>query len=407
MTSYDTVVVGAGPAGAAAAITLARSGLHVLMVDKARFPRDKICGDGLTSLALHLLEGLGLDPDAVDNWMWAQDCRVRAPGGRTVMFPLPRDGGYFAAVVPRLDLDTRLVELARRTGAEVLDGHGVLSAVEHDDRIELDVDGIGPVTSPWVVAADGMWSPMRKYLDAATPGYLGEWHAFRQYCGNVEGPASHELFVSFEADLLPGYMWSFPLPEGRANIGFGVQRGGKVPVRDMKRLWSDLLERPHIRAVLGDAVELEGTHRAWPIPARIDKAAPATRRAMFVGDAIGACDLMTGEGIGQALLSGVRAAESVIGAGRTAGAADAYSQTIRDELVADHHMSALLVRALRHRKGARAAVRVAGATDWTRRHFARWLFEDYPRAIIATPRRWRRSTFVGPGSYGAPDESHR
>jgi hypothetical protein len=62
-------------------------------------------------------------------------------------------------------------------------------------------------------------------------------------------------------------------------------------------------------------------------------------------------------------------------------------------------MSTLLIRALRHRKGARTAVRVAGATAWTRRNFARWLFEDYPRAVIATPRRWTRGMFTGPGAY--------
>jgi hypothetical protein len=62
-------------------------------------------------------------------------------------------------------------------------------------------------------------------------------------------------------------------------------------------------------------------------------------------------------------------------------------------------MSMLLVRAMQHRKGARTAIQVAGATPWTRRHFARWLFEDYPRAVVFTPRRWRRGTFTSPGTY--------
>ena len=72
---------------------------------------------------------------------------------------------------------------------------------------------------------------------------------------------------------------------------------------------------------------------------------------------------------------------------------------MRDALVADHRMSMLLIRALKHRKGARTAVRIAGATAWTRRNFARWLFEDYPRSIITTPRRWKRGMFTGPGAY--------
>ena len=72
---------------------------------------------------------------------------------------------------------------------------------------------------------------------------------------------------------------------------------------------------------------------------------------------------------------------------------------VHDALVADHRMSMLLIRALKHRKGARAAVRIAGATPWTRRNFARWLFEDYPRSLVTTPRRWRRGMFTGPGAY--------
>jgi hypothetical protein len=72
---------------------------------------------------------------------------------------------------------------------------------------------------------------------------------------------------------------------------------------------------------------------------------------------------------------------------------------VRDDLFADHRMSLLLIRALRHRKGVRAAMRLAGATAWTRRNFARWLFEDYPRAMIVTPRRWHRGMFTAPGAF--------
>jgi flavin-dependent dehydrogenase len=213
---------------------------------------------------------------------------------------------------------------------------------------------------------------------------------------NREGAAlarksAGDLFVSFEADLLPGYFWSFPLPDGRANVGFGVERGGKVPIPTMKALWADLLARPHVREVLGPDAMLEGSHRAWPIPARVDSMVQATGRTLFTGDAAAACDLMTGEGIGQALLTGVRAAECVRDAGARGDAAGAYATAVGRELVADHRMSALLVRALRHRKGARAALAVAGASDWTRANFARWLFEDYPRALLATPRRWHRA----------------
>ena len=94
------VVVGGGPAGAAAAITLARAGTDVLVVDKARFPRDKCCGDGLTADALRQLEDLGLRPESVPDWQPVTDVFVRSPVGRTVQFTLPAGQGQFAAVTP-------------------------------------------------------------------------------------------------------------------------------------------------------------------------------------------------------------------------------------------------------------------------------------------------------------------
>jgi geranylgeranyl reductase family protein len=398
----DVVVIGAGPAGAAAAVTLARAGRSVRVIDKATFPRDKICGDGLTTGALRLLDDLGLDPSAIPSWQPVDDVVVTSPSGREVTFPLPRGAGTYAVVARRMELDAALVDLAREAGAEVLEGHALTGAHEDHDGVVVEAEGLPPTRARFVIGADGMWSPLRKQLGVATPGYLGEWHAFRQYFTNVGPRAANGLFVWFEPDLLPGYVWSFPLPDGGANVGFGIQRGGKVErVQDMKDLWPGLLDRPHIRAVLGPDATAESPHRAWPIPARIDDVELTTTRALFVGDAAAATDAMTGEGIGQALLTGVLAARAILDHGPDASAVTgAYRAQTERALVADHKMSLLLVRALRHRKGARAGVRIAGLTDWTRRNFARWLFEDYPRALIVTPRRWHRGMFTGPGAFG-------
>jgi flavin-dependent dehydrogenase len=111
----------------------------------------------------------------------------------------------------------------------------------------VSVDGLGDVRCGYVIAADGMWSPVRKSLGLSQPGYLGEWHAFRQYASNVTGPAKDRLIVWFDSDLLPGYAWSFPLRDGRVNIGFGILRGGRHSVQDMNTLWPDILSRPHAR----------------------------------------------------------------------------------------------------------------------------------------------------------------
>ncbi len=397
---WDTAIVGAGPAGCAAAITLARGGQRVVVVDRARFPRPKACGDGLTAGALRLLEGLGLDPTPISTWMPVEDVCIRSPSGRTVEFPLPRGGGQFAAVVPRAELDNALVEQAKAEGAMLVEGAACQGIVEDNGHVALEVSDHGTVKAQFAIAADGMWSPTRKFLGLAPDGYRGDWHAFRQYWSGVAPAASQALWVWFEEEILPGYVWSFPLPDGRANVGFGVRRGGPVAVGDMGKLWRELQKRDHIRAVLGEDAAPETAHRAWPIPARIDKVPLTSRRTMFVGDAAAATDPMSGEGIAQALLTGMGAANAVLAGGSDAEQVMAdYRHFVRRELFADHRMARRLGRVLATRPGARGAVRIAGLTPWTRRNFARWLFEDYPRSIIATPRRWLRKPLTTPGAY--------
>jgi geranylgeranyl reductase family protein len=400
----DVLVVGAGPAGAAAAVHLHRAGRDVLVADKAVFPRDKCCGDGLTTLALRELDVLGLDPGTVDEWFDLDGAWLRSPDGRDVHVPLPTQGRY-AAVAARRSLDHALVELARAEGVTVRDGVGFASIdTSHPDLVTVTLDDGSEVRARYVIAADGMWSPVRKAVGAAIPGYRGEWHAFRQYVSNVTGPAAERLIVWFEADLLPGYAWSFPLPGGRANIGFGVLRDGERRVQDMAALWRDLLSRPHVVEALGEGFEPEGRHTAWPIPARIDEIELTRGRVLFVGDAAAATDVMTGEGIGQALLTGRLAAEALTSAGalQPAVAAEHYESAVEHELVADHRMSKRLGKVLAHRRGAEAAIRiVANSGTWGRRNFARWMFEDEPRAIVTSPRRWHRGFLARPGAYSS------
>jgi menaquinone-9 beta-reductase len=396
----DVVVVGGGPAGTAAAIELARAGRSVIVVDKAVFPRDKCCGDGLTTLALRELEQLGFDPASVADWFDVDRAALRSPSGREVVVPLPATGRY-SSVAPRLQLDDALLRLAQSLGVDVHDGHAFERVVDRGDIVTVVADGL-EIDARYVVAADGMWSPVRKSLGLNERGYLGEWHGFRQYARKVTGPAAHQQYVWFEPDLVPGYAWSFPLPGGRANIGFGVLRDGSRKGQDMKELWADLLTRPHVIEALGAGFELEDRHTAWPIPARVDEAVLTRGRILFTGDAAMATDVMTGEGIGQALLTGRLAAEAILDAGALQPelAADRYRAAVRHHLLADHRMSLALGSILTRPWGARGAIRVVGASgEWGKRNFARWMFEDEPRALVLTPRRWHRRFLARPGAY--------
>ena len=394
----DVLIVGGGPAGSAAAIELARTGRSVVLIDRATFPRDKCCGDGLTTLALRELQHLEFNPASVIDWFDVAGASLRSPSGRSVEVPLTGPGRY-AAVAPRQQLDNALVDLARNAGVQVHDGIAFISIEQQDDHVVVAADGLS-VRSRYVIAADGMWSPVRKSLGLNESGYLGEWHGFRQYATGVTGTASTQLHVWFEEDLLPGYAWSFPLPNGRVNIGFGLLRDGDRKTKDMKPLWLDLLKRPHVVEALGTGFKLEDRHTAWPIPARIDEAVLTRGRVIFTGDAAMATDVMTGEGIGQALLTGRLAAEAIVAGGATQPevAASIYEREVRHHLRADHKMSFALGKVLAKSWGARAAIRVVAASGpWGQRNFARWMFEDEPRAIVLTPSRWYRDFLKRPG----------
>ena len=397
-SSTTTAIVGAGPAGASAAYWLARAGHDVILLDKAAFPRDKFCGDGLTTLCLRELESMSFSADEIPSFTEVHGAMIRSPKGVQHHVPLPDGPGLYAAVARRTELDHALVDHALRAGARARFDCKIIDVQLNGSSITLVDDRGTQVHADQCIAADGMWSPIRKLLNLNLDNYRGEWHAFRQYFENVGPKAASELWIWFEPDVLPGYVWSFPIGDRKANVGFGILRGGDVATQDMKSLWPDLLTRPHIREVLGADAFPEAPHRAWPIPARIDQAPLTGPRTLFVGDAAMACDTLTGEGIGQALLTGRLAAESILAHSGFPQASNAYASQVRAELVADHKMAHMLGRWMSNPAVAEFALKAVGVNDWTRRNFGRWMFEDYPRAMIATPRRWRRGMFTGPGA---------
>ena len=389
MRRVDLLVAGAGPAGIAAAITAVERGLDVVVVDPATFQRDKTCGDGLTAGALRLLERLGLPRSALghDSYASVHEVMLVSPSGRRVSLPLPGDGRH-AGVVTRMRLDAALVDLARARGVEVCEGVGVahLAPIAHGVSVTRS-DGDDHIAR-FVIAADGHFSPVRRAWQPEAGPALGEWHAARQY---FSGVADRRLWVAFEQDLLPGYAWVFPLPGNRANVGFGVLRDGRKG-HELKELWKDLLDRPIMREILGPGAVPEDRVRAWPIPTRYDPASLADGRVLFAGDAAAVVDPMTGEGIAQAIETGMLAAESI------ATGAD-YARLVHRALGRDLRFAGVLQRVLQRPWGTRAAIRAADLTPWTRRNFARWMWEDYPRAVLGTPDRWHRGMLTEAGAW--------
>jgi len=285
-------------------------------------------------------------------------------------------------------LDAALVDVARRRGVDLWEGRAIEELKQDDEAVQLTLADGTVLDASFVIAADGHWSTARRALEPGSARDLGEWHAVRQY---FEGVDDDRLWVIFERDLLPGYAWVFPLPGGRANVGYGVLRSDGRSGRELKDLWPELLARPVMREVLGTHARPCETVRAWPIPTRYDPARLAHGRVLFAGDAAGVVDPMTGEGIAQAIETGMLAAEAI------ATGAD-YRRLVHRALGRDLRCAHFLQKILRRPLGARAAIGVADLTPWTRRNFARWMWEDYPRALLATPDRWRPGAFRAPGA---------
>ena len=307
-----SLVVGAGPAGVAAGIEARRLGLDALVVDKATFPRDKTCGDGLTTGALRLLDELGFDVRSLPSWVGGHRHRARLPRPAARSRCRSRPTAPYAGVVPRAELDAALVDARARAGRRRARGHGRdrdrrrrrLASSRRSPTAPSDRALRGRGRRPLVAGRVSCSAP-----SSATP--LGSWHAFRQYFTGVD---DRRLWVLFEEDLLPGYAWVFPVGRrSRANVGFGVLRTRRRRRRGkaLAAQWRSLADRPSLRRALGPDAEPEGTVRAWPIPADYDRDRLTHGRVLFVGDAGNVVDPMTGEGIAQALESGLLAARAV------------------------------------------------------------------------------------------------
>lgn len=311
--SPEILVVGAGPGGSATAWALAQAGHDVLMVDSARFPRDKTCGDGLTPLAVRTLRDMGALAHVEAAGAHRIDrVRISGPFGLSAMmrFADHQPGYDYALVLPRLTLDDILRRYAVESGAAYR-GQVRVTDVERDgDRVTavLATTPEGPLTlrPRHVVIAVGanMGLLSRTGFITRKPRFI---RAARAYYENVQIPAGGEFYdFYFDLELLPGYGWVFPTADGRANIGVGVLPVFWSTRRPARDLLDEFLDRRRADGL--SHIARSGPVKGYPL--RIDF--PAQRAAgenwVIVGEAAGLVNPVTGEGIDLALESGLMAA---------------------------------------------------------------------------------------------------
>jgi menaquinone-9 beta-reductase len=320
------VVVGAGPAGAAAALEARRlrPDASVLLVDKAAFPRDKACGDGLGPHAVDELSALGAS-HVLDGYPPIRGLRLRSPRGLEVAGDPARPNW----VVPRAVLDARLVEAARAAGVELRQA-GV-RRLEQRDRLVL-VDG--ELAARVVVGADGANSTVRRLLGAPSNPDRALAIAVRGYA--PAPPGRPEQLIAWVAEGWPAYVWSFPTGTGVANVGYGLLRS---------RFSADRAElHRRLRDLLPAAEPDPASLRAHHLPFSSFRPPPGRGRVLLAGDAASLINPLSGEGIYYALASGRMAARAALTAPTDPVAA--YRRLLAKALGRHLRHAAVLARAI-------------------------------------------------------------
>lgn len=351
------LVVGAGPGGSGAALSLARSGVRPLVIDRASFPRDKVCGDGLPPRAVAALQRLGLEEALHERgYRPVKYCRIVGTGGGHLLTDLaPRNSfpGY-SYVVPRRELDHLLVTTMRERGVEVWEGVQALGLLGGErTSVVRAVDGEGEalnIRAQVIIAADGSRGSFSRHAAPARHFQTGGV-AIRLYMDGVS--EVNALCFFLDRRILPGYGWVFPggadgLP---ANVGVGLDasalRSRKVGLRSLLRWFvgPGSLAWPHLsraRAVSAPA--------AFPLQLNYWQGVRRCGRMLFVGDAANLVSPLSGEGVAYALESGEEAARATVEALRSGDIRRlaGYDSAVRRLLAADYLGAYLLRRALVH-----------------------------------------------------------
>jgi len=323
----DVIVVGAGPSGSTTAYHLAQAGLDVLLLEKTAFPREKVCGDGLTPRAVKQLLAMGIDPQPGDGWVRNHGLRIIG-GGMRLELPWPDLATFpnYGLVRTREDFDEILAQQAQKAGARlqertnvtgpVLDAAGRITGVTA--RI-VDEEGHKgdelTYRAPIVVACDGNSTRLSLAMCLRMRDDRPMGVAFRTY---YTSPRTNDDWLEswlelWDGDrLLPGYGWIFGVGDGTVNAGLGILNSSgafqSVDYRDLLRRWLDTTpiewgfrEENRTAPIRGAA-----------LPMGFNRTPHYTRGMLLVGDAGGMVNPFNGEGIAYAMESGATAAETIV-----------------------------------------------------------------------------------------------
>lgn len=304
-------IVGAGPAGSAAAFVTASHGLRTILIDRARHPREKVCGEGCTPRAVRNLERMGLDLTL--QGVSVTHTHLISPGGIELFTQLPPGihGGQ-ALVIPRTILDERLTQRAVRAGADLRQDLRVDQVTVSSSCARLHLHDGSTLDADVVIGCDGTPSVVRRSLGGEPFRQAQTASAVRAIYEDVVWDRERALVLVWDKAVLPAYGWIFPLPEGRANVGIGMRMDQlQAKEANLRRILETFLQLPRIRSLLAKARPV-GRVKGHPLPMTCSPTDFVFDRGLLAGDAAGFVNPLTGEGIEYALESGELAGRVVV-----------------------------------------------------------------------------------------------
>ena len=315
MKCYDVVISGAGPAGCSSALFLAQKGYRVLLLDKATFPREKVCGDGITAASSALLEEMRVMDRLrlrLGPLMVCKGVTLFSPAGTVVQGRISQAGSLAGAayVIQRKELDNSLIACVKE--------HSTITFLENTAVTDIIMDGdkargVRSSGGDWfgrvIIAADGAYSPIASRLNLANKEKKHQGFAIRAYFSKVEG-LTDSIELHYDKSMVPGYGWIFPSGKQRANVGVGLMTRFKDQ-QGLKQLFERFVtENAFASEKLKHAVMEPGTLKGWPLPFGSFQGKRGLGNVLLTGDAGSFVDPLNGEGIYYALKSGRYAAEA-------------------------------------------------------------------------------------------------
>ncbi|MFA5929494.1 MAG: NAD(P)/FAD-dependent oxidoreductase [Candidatus Micrarchaeia archaeon] len=317
MEKYDVAIVGAGPSGSSAACLFSLQGCRVLLLDKATFPRDKVCGDAIGGKALNVLARIGAEDELKQKGFQRSSGLVfSSPNGTEVEIPLAASGNEMSSgfVCRRQEFDSILFRRAKKmcTSHEGAEAVGLLFEGKRVVGVKARMpDGtLRDFFANLVVGADGATSLVARKAGVFSSKAAHTCSAVRGYYRGVEGLRGN-VEIHFLPECMPGYFWIFPLSADEANIGVGMLLSDMLAQKkNLQKVLEACMKNPRFGSRFSGA-QLQGSVGGWSIPLASAHRACAGNGFVLIGDAASLVDPFSGEGIGNGMLSAAICADTL------------------------------------------------------------------------------------------------